>query len=150
MENQLEYHVTATWEGEGRGRVRAHGIAPTIHFSTPPEFNGAHGYWTPEHFLLAAVASCYLTTFYTWAEFSKLEFLGIGLLAEGKLGLPEGNLPFREIVLKPTLTITQSQDRELADHLLEKADQGCRIARSLVCPVHLEPLVQQAEEVLAR
>jgi|SRR5580765_219517 len=149
MENQLAYRVTATWEGAGKGKVRAHEIAPTIHFSTPPEFNGDPGYWTPEHFLLAAVASCYMTIFHVLAEMSTLEFLGIGLLAEGKLGLPDGNLRFTEIVLKPTLTITQGQDRELADRLLEKAQQGCRIARSLVCPVHLEPLVQLAEEVLA-
>jgi len=90
-----------------------------------------------------------MTTFHIWAEMSTLEFLGIGLLAEGKLGLPDGRLGFMEIVLKPTLTIVQSRDRELADRLLEKALQLCRITRSLVCPVHLEPLVQLAEEVLA-
>ena len=149
MENQLAYRVTATWEGAGKGRVRAHEIAPTIHFSAPPDFNGEPVYWTSEHFLLAAVASCYMTTFHVLAEMSALEFLGIGLLAEGKLGLPDGNLRFTEIVLKPTLTVIQNQDRELADRMLEKAQQECRIARSLVCPVHLEPLVQQAEQVLA-
>jgi organic hydroperoxide reductase OsmC/OhrA len=149
MENQLAYRVTATWEGGGKGRVSAHEISPTIHFSMPPGFHGDPGSWTPEHFLLAAVASCYMTTFHVWAEMSTLEFLGIGLLAEGKLGLPDGSLGFMEIVLKPTLTIVQSRDRELADRLLEKALQVCRIARCLVWPVHLEPLVQVAEEVLA-
>jgi len=149
MKNRLACRVTATWEGAGKGTVRAHEIAPTIHFSTPPEFYGDPGYWTPEHFLLAAVASCYMTTFHVLAEMSTLEFLGIGLVAEGKLGLPDGNLRLTEIVLKPTLTITQSQDQELADHLLAKAQQECRIASCLACPVHLEPLVQHAEEVLA-
>jgi organic hydroperoxide reductase OsmC/OhrA len=149
MENQLAYRVTATWEGGGKGRVSAHEISPTIHFSTPPEFHGDPGYWTPEHFLLAAIASCYMTTFHVLAEMSALEFLGIGLLAKGKMGLPEGNLRFTEIVLKPMLTIARSRDRALADHLLEKALQGCRIARCLVFPVHLEPVVQLAQEVLA-
>jgi hypothetical protein len=90
-----------------------------------------------------------MTTFHVLAEMSALEFLGIGLLAEGKMGLPDGNLRFTEIVLKPMLTIVQSRDRELADRLLEKALQGCRIARCLVSPVHLEAVVQLAQEVLA-
>jgi len=150
MENQLTYCVTAAWEGAGKGRVRAHEIDPAICFSTPPEFGGDSGCWTSEHFLLAAVASCYMTTFHALAEMSALEFLGIGLSVEGKLGLSDGNLRLTEIVLTPTLTITQSQDRELANRLLEKAQRGCRIAGSLVCPVHLEPLVQHAEELLAR
>jgi organic hydroperoxide reductase OsmC/OhrA len=134
----------------GKGRVRAHKIDPAIYFSTPPEFGGDSGYWTSEHFILAAVASCYMTTFHVLAEMSALDFLGIGLSVEGKLGLSDGNWRLTEIVLTPTLTITQSQDREPANRLLEKAQQGCRIARCLVCPVHLEPLVQHAEELLAR
>lgn len=84
MENSLAYRVTASWEGERKGAVEATGIAPTIHFSTPPEFHGDRGYWTPEHLLVA------------------------------------------------------------------KANEGCLIARSLICPVHLEPFVRHAEEVLAQ
>jgi organic hydroperoxide reductase OsmC/OhrA len=77
-----------------------------------------------------------------------MEFLGLELLAEGQLGKPEGKLRFTEIVLKPTLDIAQREDLELENRLLEKAEQGCLIARSLVCPVHLEPLVRHAEQVL--
>ena len=149
MENQMAYRVTAAWDGEGNGRVSADEMSPTIHFSTPPEFHGDPGYWTPDHFLLAAVASCYMTTFHVLAEMSALEFLGMGLLAEGKMGLPDGNWRFTEIVLKPMLTIAASLDRALADHLLEKALQECRIARCLVFPVRLEPVVQLAQELLA-
>lgn len=45
------------------------------------------------------------------------------------------------VTLKPTLSIAQHQDRELANRLLAKADEGCLIARSLACAVHLQPLV---------
>jgi organic hydroperoxide reductase OsmC/OhrA len=149
MENQMAYRVTATWDGGGKGRVSADEISPTIHFSTPPEFHGDPGYWTPEHFLLAAVASSYMRTFHVLAEMSALEFLGIGLLTEGKMGLPEGNMRFTEIVLKPILTIASNQDRASADHLLAKALQECRIVRCLVFSVRLEPVVQLAQELLA-
>jgi len=150
MDNAYAYRVTATWEGGRRGKVSAEGITPPVQFSTPPEFKGDPGYWTPEHLLVAAVASCYVATFYALAEMAKLEFLGLELSVEGTLGKPEGKLRFTEIVLKPTLNIAQHRDSELANRLLAKADQGCLIARSLVCPVHLESLVRPAEEVLAR
>src|SRR6516165_6810371 len=114
MESAYVYRVTATWESGRRGRVAAEEIAPAIQFSTPPEFNGDPGYWTPEHFLVAAVASCYVATFYALAQLSKLEFLGLELLVEGSLGKPEGKLRFTEVVLKPTLNIAKTGDRELA------------------------------------
>jgi organic hydroperoxide reductase OsmC/OhrA len=79
-----------------------------------------------------------------------MEFLGLTLFAEGKLGKPEGKLRFTEIVLKPTLTMAQNQDRERANQLLEKAEQECLITRSLKCPVVVEPLVQHSEEIMAR
>jgi peroxiredoxin-like protein len=149
MDNPHEYRVTAIWERGRRGNVSAEGIAPAIQFSTPPEFKGDPGYWTPEHFLVAAVASCYIATFYALADLSKMEFLGLEVVVEGKLGKPEGKLRFTEIILKPTLNIVQHRDRELANRLLARAEQGCLIARSLACPVHLEPLVRLAEAVLA-
>jgi len=144
------YRVTAAWEGGRRGEVAAENIRPPIHFSTPPEFKGDAGYWTPEHFLVAAVASCYVATLYALAELSKLEFLGLEVLVEGTLGKPEGKLRFTNIVLKPTLNIARHEDGDLANRLMAKAHEGCLIARSLACPVHLEPLVRPAEEALAR
>lgn len=108
MSNPHEYRVTAIWEGGRRGKVWSEGIVPTIEFSTPPEFKGEPGYWTPEHFLVAAVATCYVATFYALADLSKIEFLGLELVVEGRLGKPEGKLRFTEILLKPTLTIAQN------------------------------------------
>ena len=148
MVNSHTYLVTAIWEGGRRGEVVAEDIRPPIHFSTPPEFKGDPGYWTPEHLLLAAVASCYVATFYALAE-SKLGFLGLEILVEGMLGKTEGRLQFTSIMLKPIVKIARQEDGELASRLLTRAEEGCLIARSLACPVQLEPLVQPAEKVLA-
>src|SRR5262249_4085700 len=142
------YLAIATWEGGRRGKVAAEDIRTPIQFSTPPEFKGDRGYWTPEHLLLAAVASCYVATFYALAE-SKLGFLGLEILVEGTLGKAEGRLQFIRIVLRPTVNIARNEDGELANSLLTKAHEGCLIARSLACPMHLEPLVRPAEEILA-
>jgi peroxiredoxin-like protein len=150
MNEQAGYGVTAEWESGRKGVLSAEGISPTIRFSSPPEFKGEAGFWTPEHFLVAAVATCYVVTFYAIAEISKMEFLSLELSVEGKLGKPEGKLRFTEIVMRPALTILRNEDRERANRLLEKAEHGCPIARSLACPVTMEPLVKQADEILAR
>src|SRR5215831_3042531 len=132
MTTSHEYRVTATWEGGRRGEVAVEDIQPSIQFSAPPEFKGDLGYWTPEHFLLAAVGSCYVATFYALAE-SQLGFLGLQLSVEGTLGKREGRLRFTNIVLTPTLNVTRTEDSELANQLLAKAELGCLIARSLAC-----------------
>ena len=150
MSEQNGYCVTAAWESGRRGVVSAEGIDPSIRFSSPPEFKGEAGFWTPEHFLVAAVATCYVVTFYAIADLSKMEFLGLQLAAEGKLGKPDGKLRFTEIILRPTLTIIRPEDRERASRLLEKAEQGCLIARSLACPVVMEPLIRHADEIMTR
>ena len=150
MDNPHEYRVNATWEAGRRGKVSSEGITPAIDFSAPPEFKGDAGFWTPEHFLLAAVASCFVVTFYALADRSRMEFGKLALSVEGKLGTFEGRLRFTEIILQPTLIILQSQDRDRAYGLLERTEHGCLIARTLACPLLMEPLVQVADEILAR
>jgi peroxiredoxin-like protein len=150
MSQTHAYHVTAKWEAGRNGIVSAKEIHPPIHFSAPPEFKGEIGLWTPEHLLVAAVASCFIVTFYAMAAAAKVEFVGLQLCVEGKLGKPEGKLRFTEIVLRPTLMIVYNDELEQAKRILEKAEEGCLIARSLACPVLMEPLVRPAEELLAR
>jgi organic hydroperoxide reductase OsmC/OhrA len=119
-------HIMSVQNGqEGTGWSRRREIHPPIHFSAPPEFKGELGFWTPEHFLLAAVASCFVATFYAIAAASKMEFVSLQLIV---------------------------YDNELAraKRILEKTNEGCLIARSLACPVLIEPLVRPAEELLAR
>jgi peroxiredoxin-like protein len=150
MNDTHTYHVTAKWEAGKNGIVSAKEIHPPIHFSAPPEFKGEAGVWTPEHFLLAAVGSCFVATFYAIATKSKLEFVSLQLCVEGRLGEFEGKLRFTEIVLQPSLMIAYNNELEQAKRILEKANEGCLIARSLACPVRMEHLVRPAEELLAR
>ena len=149
MSEQYTYPVKAVWEGGRKGTVSAEGITPSIRFSSPPEFKGDAGFWTPEHFLVAAVASCYVATFYAMANNSKMEFRRLELEVEGKLGKPQGKLRFTGMVLRPKLELLRHEDRDRAIRLLEKAEQGCLIAHSLVCPVSVEPAIHDEEEIMA-
>jgi peroxiredoxin-like protein len=148
MENS--YCVEASWKGVRNGLVSAEGVAePKIRFSAPVEFKGERGYWTPEHFLVAAVASCFVVTFSAMAAAAKLDFLALDMMVNGTLRRVDGRLGFAEVVMRPTLTIVASEDQERGNRLLEKAEQGCLIARTLACPVTMEALVRTADAVLA-
>jgi organic hydroperoxide reductase OsmC/OhrA len=86
MDNQPSYiyETRVDWTGEKAGALRAAGL-PTIEVAPPPEFRGTEGVWTPEHLFVAAVNSCFMTTFLAIAELSKLEFVSFHCRSVGLL-----------------------------------------------------------------
>jgi peroxiredoxin-like protein len=148
MEAHHEYRVNAFGAGGRNGVVHAEGVLSCISFSAPPEFLGEPGRWTPEHFLVAAVASCFVSTFSGIAEKSRLKFASFNLDAEGVLGNEDGIWRFTEINLRPVVTVLEEEDRDKAIRLLGKAEKSCLIARSLQFKVVLLPAVKVKEELL--
>jgi len=148
MENHYEYRVKAFGAGARKGVIHAESISPSISFSAPPEFLGEAGRWTPEHFLVAAVASCFVSTFSGIAEKSRFAFVSLELAAEATIRYENGSWHFTEIKLLPIVAIQKEEDRERAIHLLEKAHQSCLVARALQFKTLLFPTVN-TEEVLA-
>jgi peroxiredoxin-like protein len=147
MEAHYEYRIKAFSAGGRNGVVHAEGVLSRISFSAPPEFLGEPGRWTPEHLLVAAVASCFVSTFAGIAEKSRLGFVSFNLDAEGLLGNEDGIWRFTEIKLRPVVTILKEEDRDRVIRLLEKAEKSCLIARSLQCKVVLFPAVNIEEEL---
>ena len=148
MESHHEYRIKAFGAGGRNGVVQAEGILSSISFSAPPEFSGEPGRWTPEHFLVAAVASCFVSTFSGISEKSHFEFVSLHLDAEGVLSNEDGTWRFTEIKLRPVVTVLKEEDRDRAIRLLEKAEKSCLIARSLLCKVALFSAVKIGEELL--
>jgi peroxiredoxin-like protein len=147
MEAPHEYRIKAFGAGGPNGVVHAEGVLPCISFSAPPEFLGEPGRWTPEHFLVAAVATCFVSTFSGIAEKSRLEFASFNLDAEGLLGSADGIWRFTEIKLRPVVTVVKEEDRDRAIRLLEKAEKSCVIARCLQFKVTLVPAVKGEVEL---
>jgi peroxiredoxin-like protein len=141
MNKEYKYQIRAASTVVRSGLVTAEGILPSISFSAPPEFNGQAGHWTPEDFFIAAVASCYVSTFSGMAQNSNFDFHSLELEAEGIVVQDPDGWRFREVVLRPRLTIARAEDRERGNRLLNKAEKNCLVARSLACAVVLEPAV---------
>jgi peroxiredoxin-like protein len=141
METRYEYHATATWTEHRRGLVETESIARTINFSAPPEFGGEPGLWTPEHLLVAAVSTCFVSTFRAVAELSKVEVTSMRVAVEGILEKTDGGFRFTKLIVRPTVEIPAAQDTERIIRLLHKAERSCLVSRSLNSEVALEPIV---------
>lgn len=149
MEKAYTYHASAHLIGKTKSYVSAETVPLALQFSSPPEFNGERGKWTPEHLLMAATSSCLAATFRGMAEHSKFEFISLHVDAEGTLEKLEDGFRFTRVVLRPKVGVIRDEDRERAVKLLQKAERACLIARSLMSEVTMEPLivVQAADEI---
>ena len=145
------YRIRATSTSEKSGLAVAEGIEPSIGFSAPPEFKGQAGHWTPEHFFVAAVASCYVSTFSGMAYKANLELFSLQLETEGIVGQDQTGWRFREVILRPRLTIARAEQHQLGNRLLHKAKENCLVGRSVACPVVLEPaLIIEEQPITSR
>jgi peroxiredoxin-like protein len=149
MNTTHKYRIKATSTAVRSGLAVAEGIELSIAFSAPPEFNGQAGHWTPEHFLVAAVASCFVSTFSGMAFNSNFEFYSLELETEGIIAQDQAGWGFREVILRPRLTIAREEDKERGNRLLHKAEKNCLVGRSLSCPIVLEPALIIAEHPVA-
>jgi peroxiredoxin-like protein len=132
------YRVTTEWTGKRNGFVKAEPVDDPLGFSAPPEFGGTDGAWTPEHLLLASVASCYVATFTAVAEINHFKFEGLKVATEAELIKVAGGMRFATITIRPRLTVSDDSQRPQAELLLEKAKKACIISRSLAAEVVME------------
>ncbi len=132
------YRTSARWTASRQGEVGAESVFEPLVFSAPPEFGGEPNQWTPEHMFVAAVSSCFVTTFGVIAGLSKFPFLELEVTAEGVLEKEEGGFRFTQIILRPMLTLEREEDRERGLRLLEKAERSCLIARSISAKMVME------------
>jgi peroxiredoxin-like protein len=135
------YTAIATRTQLRAGEVTGTPVVPTLAFSAPPEFKGKAEVWTPEHFFTAALATCFITTFDAIAEFSKFSFEELTVSTEGIMEKGEGGFRFTKVFVRPVLTIGNDSDRDRALRLLEKAERGCLISRSVSSEIVLQPEV---------
>ena len=140
------YNVDVNWN-EGRKGIMC---SPELNLdannclevATPPEFTkGIAGIWSPEHLFTSAVSSCLMTTFLAIAENSKLEFINFSCKAKGKLEQVEGKVMMSEILLEPTVTISDEKDRERAERVLQKSEAACLISNSVKSKVIMIPTI---------
>jgi organic hydroperoxide reductase OsmC/OhrA len=153
------YAVTVTWTGNsGRGTAdyraydRAHEIAgsadgkPPIPGSSDPAFRGDRARWNPEELLVAALSACHELSYLHLCADAGVVVTSYTDVAEGVMVQEaDGGGQFREVVLRPVVTIAAGSDVEHARVLHDRAHALCFIARSVSFPVRHEPEVRVAQ-----
>lgn len=134
------YSVHAQGRAEGTVRLDSAGL-PALESTSPPEFDGPPGYWSPETLLLAAAADCYLLSFRAVARASKLAWEDLQVDVQGVLDRIDGVTRFTELRFEPVLRLPGPDQEHLANHVLEKAKKVCLITNSLNARSELKPTV---------
>ena len=124
------YLVSAAGATSGNVVVSGEGL-PDMDTQSPPQFGGPEGVWSPETMLAGAVANCFILSFRAIARASKFDWTSLKCDVDGILDRPERVTYFTGFNIHATLNIPDGARAELAERLLEKAEQICLITASL-------------------
>ena len=141
------YNVDINWENSRKGILCSpelqgkNGVC--IQVATPPAFHkGIEGIWSPEHLFVAAVSGCLMTTFLAVAKNAILDFTSFSCQATGKMEMIKSKLIMSDILVRPTVVITNEMHRKKAMRILKKAKDTCLITRSIKSKVTMETTIQ--------
>ena len=137
------YEVSVNWQADRKGVMSSPVLNTKIEVATPPQFpKGMEGIWSPEHLFVAAINSCLMTTFLSIAENSKLEFTSFNSKALGKLEMVDGKYMMSEVTLMPVVTISDEQQKERAERVLQKSEANCLISNSVKSTIIFKPEIK--------
>lgn len=142
---KLPHHYSVSVAGEPTGNLatRADNLPP-ISVAPPTEFDGPGDQWSPEHLLMASLASCLVLSFRAIAAASRLQWDAISCDCTGELEQVERKIGFTRVISRVALTLPVDGDRDKALKLLHKAEENCFISNSLNAEVVLECDIQLA------
>lgn len=137
------YRTSLKWTERKMGMLFSLG-KPDLQVSTPPEFKGHEGIWSPEDLFVAAINVCVMSTFLAFAERAGLAFVSYESDGEGRVELVDGKLQVTSVTLTPRVTVKSSGDVDKAKELLTKAESNCLISNSVKTHVTMHPTVESA------
>lgn len=138
-----DYRIQLSGTGAKTGMLASSGDGlDPLEVSSPPEFGGPAGIWSPEHLFVASLASCLMTTFRAMADASNIDVVDYRDDATGHLVRDETRkYLFDEVTLRPRVVVADPSHIDRTLRLLEKAEGVCLISRSVASSIKLEPRV---------
>lgn len=152
MTTEHSYEISLQWTGnlgQGTSSYRAYGRDHEVHAAAKPfivgssdaAFRGDASRWSPEDLLVASLAQCHMLWYLHLAATA-------GIVVNAYSDTPIGTLSeeddgagrFREVLLRPKVTVARASMSERAASLHDNAEKMCFIARSVNFPVRHEPV----------
>ena len=156
MAKHHSYSTTVRWTGNlGTGTTgykdyaRNHEISapgkPLIPGSSDPAFRGDAARYNPEDLMVASLSSCHMLWYLHLCTVNKIVVLDYEDHAQGTMEeAADGGGRFREVTLRPRITVAAGSDLESAKRLHHDAHEKCFIANSVNFPVGCEPVIRHA------
>ena len=142
------YTTGLTWI-EGRTGTLASEGKPPVQISSPPEFKGNAGMWTPEDMFVGAVEMCQMLTFLALAQKQQLSLLSYKSSAKGMLEFIDGQYRFTHIIITPTIAVEQPASEIDVQTLMREAHKRCLISNSITAMVEVNPSIMVQEKIIA-
>ena len=132
----FEYPVQVDWNGGRTGSGKVHLQRSDVQFgvSVPVEFQGPGIGTNPEELLASAIVSCYCITFGIIATNRKLPVEHILVDAIGVVEQNGATFTYREVTIKPKITVFPSADEVAVQNVYEMAirtDQYCIVGNAV-------------------
>ncbi|MFV0530913.1 MAG: OsmC family protein [Flavobacteriales bacterium] len=149
------YSTKVEWTGnkgsgtfDYRAYSRDHIISGTgkttqINGSSDSAFYGDSSRYNPEDLLIASLSSCHMLWYLHLCVNHGIIVINYMDQAEGVLQEnSDGSGQFKEVTLKPTVTINKKENIDLALQLHKKANKMCFIANSCNFKINHEPIIK--------
>jgi organic hydroperoxide reductase OsmC/OhrA len=140
-----EYKTNTLWKEQYRG-VLASDNRKDIQVTTPLEWGGHEGWWTPEHLFVSSIETCIMTTFLWWFKRLKGELVSYESEAVGICMVSNEGFLFTEVEIMPIIAVRTEEDVTKAQKAIDEASRGCIISRSLTCKTKVKPVIVLGEK----
>jgi len=151
MDKLHQYHLQIKWTGNNgtgtsnyRAYERNHVIKvegkDEIAASADPSFRGDKTRYNPEELLVASVSSCHMLWYLHLCSEAGVVVTDYIDNAVGEMTeTSNGSGFFKQVILKPIVTVADSSMVAKANELHHKANEFCFVANSVKFPVKHEP-----------
>ncbi len=134
------YKTALEWQQARRGKLSSD-VKPMLDVSSPPEFKGIPGLWTPEDLFVASAEICTMSTFLSFGGRKNIPLVSYKSTAEGILEFVNGKYRFTKIKIVPEITVGKEWTREQVEEIVRDAHDNCLIANSMSVVVEIEPTI---------
>src|SRR5262245_34543636 len=135
------YRSNLSWTGQRSGLLTSD-EKEILSISSPPEFHGSRGLWTPEDLFVASVEACTMLTFEALANQKKLRIVSYKSTAVGVLEFVDEDYKFTRIIVRPLIQVSEPEDVDIAKKVLDAAHEHCIISNSMRTEVTIEPKIE--------
>lgn len=141
--SQFLFGSKIKWIEDTEGLLTSPGITDPIKVATPKIFKGIRGdMWSPEHLLISAVSSCFMTTYLFYAKQKGLSISRFECEAIGQVEIENSNLKFTMINIYPKMEVEKQEWADIAKEVIELTKQNCLVAKALSVIIYYHPSIE--------